>query len=61
MLIVSTSAADAERALLAGDLVCPDCDGQLRRNRIVGYSMDGRMPAELAVAALRNAVALRRQ
>lgn len=30
MLIVSTNAADAERALLAGDLVCPDCDGELR-------------------------------
>ena len=28
-------------------------------NRIVGYSMDSRMPAALAVAALRNAVALR--
>ncbi len=28
-------------------------------NRIVGYSMDARMPASLAVAALRNAVALR--
>ena len=28
-------------------------------NRIVGYSIDARMTAELAVAALRNAVALR--
>lgn len=28
-------------------------------NRIVGYSLDSRMTAELAVAALRNAVALR--
>lgn len=28
-------------------------------NRIVGYSLDARMTAELAVAALRNAVALR--
>jgi len=28
-------------------------------NRIVGYSIDSRMPAELAVAALRNAAALR--
>jgi putative transposase len=28
-------------------------------NRIVGYSMDARMTADLAVAALRNAVALR--
>lgn len=28
-------------------------------NRIVGYSIDSRMTAELAVAALRNAVALR--
>ena len=28
-------------------------------NRIVGYSMDSRMPAALAVTALRNAVALR--
>lgn len=28
-------------------------------NRIVGYSLDSRMAAELAVAALRNAVALR--
>jgi putative transposase len=28
-------------------------------NRIVGYSMDARMPARLAVAALRNAIALR--
>jgi hypothetical protein len=28
-------------------------------NRIVGYSMDGRMTASLAVSALRNAVALR--
>lgn len=28
-------------------------------NRIVGYSMDARMTAELAVAALRNAVAMR--
>jgi hypothetical protein len=28
-------------------------------NRIVGYSMDGRMTAQLAVSALRNAIALR--
>jgi putative transposase len=28
-------------------------------NRIVGYSMDARMPARLAVSALRNAIALR--
>jgi transposase InsO family protein len=28
-------------------------------NRIVGYSMDARMTADLAVTALRNAVALR--
>jgi putative transposase len=28
-------------------------------NRVVGYSIDSRMTAELAVAALRNAVALR--
>jgi putative transposase len=28
-------------------------------NRIVGYSIDSRMTADLAVAALRNAVALR--
>ena len=28
-------------------------------NRIVGYSMDSRMTAQLAVSALRNAIALR--
>ena len=28
-------------------------------NRIIGYSIDSRMTAELAVAAVRNAVALR--
>ena len=28
-------------------------------NRIIGYSIDSRMAAELAVAAVRNAVALR--
>ncbi|GGL05697.1 hypothetical protein GCM10007382_26960 [Salinibacterium xinjiangense] len=34
-------------------------DQDLWSNRIIGYSIDSRMTAELAVAAVRNAVALR--
>jgi putative transposase len=43
----------------AGGKLCLCAIKDIYPNRIVGYSMDSRMTAQLAVSALRNAIALR--
>ena len=67
-LVERQFAAEAPNTLWLSDITeHPTAEGKLYlcavkdacTNRIVGYSMDARMPAALAVAALRNAVALR--
>jgi putative transposase len=62
------TAAGPDRVWLTGITEHPTGEGKLYlcafkdvySNRIVGYSMGSRMTAQLAVSALRNAVALRR-
>jgi len=61
------TAAGPDRTWLTGITEHPTAEGKLYlcafkdvySNRIVGYSMDSRMTAGLAVSALRNAIALR--
>jgi len=67
-LVERVFTADAPNRLWLTDITeHPTAEGKLylcaikdvHSNRIVGYSMDARMTSELAVSALRNAVALR--
>ena len=61
------TAAAPDRTWLTDITEHPTAEGKLYlcaikdvySNRIVGYSMDARMTAQLAVSALRNAIALR--
>ena len=61
------TAAGPDRTWLTGITEHPTAEGKLYlcafkdvySSRIVGYSMDARMTAQLAVSALRNAIALR--
>lgn len=61
------TAAGPDRTWLTGITEHPTAEGKLYlcafkdvySGRIAGYSMDSRMTAQLAVSALRNAIALR--